>query len=656
MTPRIARSLRLLPLAFVLAACADRSPVGGGTDPVVSAPTPSVALACRVSVAAGTVHCAQPAPATGGASGNLVVGGQNQYVRLVSSGVAYDSGTAILRADVTLQNLMPQPLGTFDGTTPAAGGVRVFFQSGPTVTSGTGTVTVANADGSDVFTAGSQPYFRYEGILHPEQTSAAKEWRFNVPATVGFFEFTVLVSAPHPAENGYVTVTPQHPSIRAGATRQLAAVVRSGAGAPQDGAVQWSSSNPSVATVSAAGVVTGVAAGTTTITASSGGRSGSTAVTVGSGQGDDIPPTLTGFSLPVDSVDVTSKADSAVVVFTADDDGSPIGRTFARLRSPGGGTITSTSGCTRTSGTETAGTWECVILFPQGAEPGTWKVEQVALEDFTSHNRFYTTEQLRAGGWPYTVQVVGPAADTRGPSLTGFSIDPDSVDVSAGDDTVRVTISATDASDITRVFARFRSASGELILATSGCALQSGTARAGTWSCDVRVPRYVEAGMWTVEQVVLEDQLGHATFISTAQLASAGYERMLRVASSPSDNSAPLLTGFTFTPSTAHVSAAPDTVTITISGTDDVSGITSVSTTLRSNTGTTILSPGGCFLTSGSANAGTYTCTLVVPQNVERGTYSFIRVAFEDAIGRLRLYDTAALQSAGHPTTVTVQD
>jgi len=52
-------------------------------------------------------------------------------------------------------------------------------------------------------------------------------------------------------------------------------------------AIVWTSSNTSVATVSAQGVVTGIAAGAATVTATSDGRSGQSAVTV------TVPPVQT---------------------------------------------------------------------------------------------------------------------------------------------------------------------------------------------------------------------------------------------------------------------------------------------------------------------------------------------------------------------------
>ena len=78
-----------------------------------------------------------------------------------------------------------------------------------------------------------------------------------------------------------VVVAPATATVAAGSTVTLAATTRDDQGAALAGrAVTWTTSAPSVATVDAAGVVRGVAAGTATITATSEGRSGTAAVTV----------------------------------------------------------------------------------------------------------------------------------------------------------------------------------------------------------------------------------------------------------------------------------------------------------------------------------------------------------------------------------------
>jgi len=74
-----------------------------------------------------------------------------------------------------------------------------------------------------------------------------------------------------------VTVSPSSATLQPGQTLQLGATVKP----PNSGAtVTWSSSNSGVAAVSSTGLVTAVAAGTSTITATAGSKSGSSAITV----------------------------------------------------------------------------------------------------------------------------------------------------------------------------------------------------------------------------------------------------------------------------------------------------------------------------------------------------------------------------------------
>jgi uncharacterized protein YjdB len=78
-----------------------------------------------------------------------------------------------------------------------------------------------------------------------------------------------------------VTVAPSSPSIAVGANATLQATVKDAQGNVMSGqTISWSSNNTAAATVNASGVVTGVAAGSATITATCAGVSGSSAVTV----------------------------------------------------------------------------------------------------------------------------------------------------------------------------------------------------------------------------------------------------------------------------------------------------------------------------------------------------------------------------------------
>jgi uncharacterized protein YjdB len=78
-----------------------------------------------------------------------------------------------------------------------------------------------------------------------------------------------------------VRVSPTSANVQVRQTLQLTATPQDSAGGPMTGRpVTWASSNTSIATVSNTGLVTGVVAGTATITATSEGKSGTAALTV----------------------------------------------------------------------------------------------------------------------------------------------------------------------------------------------------------------------------------------------------------------------------------------------------------------------------------------------------------------------------------------
>jgi uncharacterized protein YjdB len=128
-----------------------------------------------------------------------------------------------------------------------------------------------------------------------------------------------------------VTVSPAPASVLVGQTVQLTATPKDANGATLTGrAVTWASSNTSVGTVSGSGLVTGVVAGSTTITATSEGKNGTSAVTV------------TALAVPVASVTVSPASASVFVGQTSqltatprDANGNPLtGRTITWASSP----------------------------------------------------------------------------------------------------------------------------------------------------------------------------------------------------------------------------------------------------------------------------------------------------------------------------------
>jgi uncharacterized protein YjdB len=97
-----------------------------------------------------------------------------------------------------------------------------------------------------------------------------------------------------------ISVAPSSPSVVIGSTQQMSATgtYDNGTKASVTDEASWSSSNASVATVSATGLVTGVSSGSATISATDSGTTGSTTMTV-------VTSTLTSISITPTSVSLS---------------------------------------------------------------------------------------------------------------------------------------------------------------------------------------------------------------------------------------------------------------------------------------------------------------------------------------------------------------
>jgi alpha-tubulin suppressor-like RCC1 family protein len=168
-----------------------------------------------------------------------IFGGQGQYVSLVSSAVTYAGGT--FSFNTTVQNLTNLPMATADGAARDDAGVRVFIQTGPTTTSGSGTITVANATGTATFLSTNQSYYQYggkiggvdqnqlggDGILSSSEVSAAKNWQFSVPGSVTTFTFEVYVATT--TTSGTATPSPFLATALASGAMHTCALISTGA-------------------------------------------------------------------------------------------------------------------------------------------------------------------------------------------------------------------------------------------------------------------------------------------------------------------------------------------------------------------------------------------------------------------------------------------
>jgi hypothetical protein len=205
---------------LVAAACADST--SAPVQPAPGEPAGSLRLVCTASVANRTVECAPPGAAAGVRADRIF--GSGGGMKLTSGNIAVVADSFMF--DVTVTNQLEYPVGTTDGLNPDPNGIRVFFVDGIHTTSGTGSVTVANADGVGTFTATGQAYFAYPGVLQPAATTAPKRWKLRFDPGVETFSFSLYISTPVPPGGGHVWMTMLQPRANAVVTDSVVVRVR----------------------------------------------------------------------------------------------------------------------------------------------------------------------------------------------------------------------------------------------------------------------------------------------------------------------------------------------------------------------------------------------------------------------------------------------
>jgi len=163
-----------------------------------------LALTCEMASSAAVVTCRPIAAPPAGVSPSVVYGAQATYASFFPLDLVKDAVARRWQFTAHLQNLLEQSVGTLDDTTVT--GVKVFVTE-LRATAGTGTVSVANADGTGDFTAPNQPYFKFNQIVEPNGYSGKKLLKFNVPKTVTAVSMNVIILADFPAEQN-VTLAP----------------------------------------------------------------------------------------------------------------------------------------------------------------------------------------------------------------------------------------------------------------------------------------------------------------------------------------------------------------------------------------------------------------------------------------------------------------
>jgi|GEM_PF-1687571 len=190
--------------------------------------------------------------------------------------------------------LVPPPTDTIPPTISAVSSSSIT-SSGATITWNTNEAADAQVDYGTSASYGSSTTLTTSLVTSQSRTlsglSASTTYHYRVRskdaagnlATSADNTFTTAAStsAPNPSPIlTTITVSPSTTSVSVGATKQFTDLSKDQFGSPISTSVTWSSSNNAVGTVTQSGLFTATSQGTTIITASSGGVSGTATVTV----------------------------------------------------------------------------------------------------------------------------------------------------------------------------------------------------------------------------------------------------------------------------------------------------------------------------------------------------------------------------------------
>jgi uncharacterized protein YjdB len=260
----VAITVTVAPVASVAVSPASASLMAGQTVQLTA--TPEDANGSALTGRAVTWANSAAAVATVSASGLVTgVAAGTATVTATSEGKSGTATVVVTGVPVAAVTVSPASTSLFVGQTAqlavatkdSAGNVL----TGRTISWASSSTTVATVSATGLVTA------KAAGLATMAATSEGQRGTATVTVTI------VPVAS--------VTLSPASASVATGQTVQLTATPKGANGNPLTGrVVTWATSDAAVATVSASGLVTGLVAGTATITATSEGMSGSTALTV----------------------------------------------------------------------------------------------------------------------------------------------------------------------------------------------------------------------------------------------------------------------------------------------------------------------------------------------------------------------------------------
>jgi hypothetical protein len=365
---------------------------------------------------------------------------------------------------------------------------------------------------------------------------------------------------------------------------------------------------------------------------------------IGSARGaDSRPPELRALAFSPAAVDTSAAAVDVTLSFTVADQASGVRYFEAAFTDPSG--VFRQSASARFAPT-LSGAYSAKVTFPRFSAPGAWILSNVFLSDAAGKTLLLDTNALTHLGLP-TLLEVRSAQDTTSPKLSRLEFTPSRIDTSLAPADLTVSFGATD--DLAGV------SNLELVfMSPSGAGRQGGTSRfeatrSLSGAMTLTFPRRSEAGLWTLQTVLVADAANNTLMLDAEALRGLGFGTRLEVISAQ-DTEPPSLGSLGFT-NTIDTSQGPATVEVGFQASDALSGVTSLEVVFQSPSGVTRQRGTATFP---SLHDVSDKLKVTFPRFSEPGEWTLSGASLADAAGNTLILDPDGLAKMGVQTRLQV--
>jgi hypothetical protein len=339
---------------------------------------------------------------------------------------------------------------------------------------------------------------------------------------------------------------------------------------------------------------------------------------------DTTPPVLVSVQF---NPDVVHDGEQSTVIVVATDDLSGVRNVSGSISSPSGKAL----GAFAFQKDEDSSQWIGHAQIPKDAEGGMWHLSFLSMTDNANNTANLTAA---SGTIPATaaLRVISSTSDSTPPTLRRAWLDKRTV--SEGEHNTLFIEATDEQSGVSVVGGVFQSPS-KIARIGFGCRQEQGS---DIWDCDIVLPKCVDCGNWTLEQIQLQDKANNQAVFrqSDPNVANIAFT----AGGTSCDSTPPVLQSVSLSP-TAVSNAQDSIVIITATITDDMCGVQNASGAVAGPAGDNGQPPRVYFpMAPLDDQPNVFQGKAIIPKTSAKGAWNLVWFTVVDKANNPRTYST----------------